>query len=150
LKPLENCGRKSITISSQWCNFTGEDRTIYDNKGPAQKLTGPAVASLNNGSLTFSANGLGRVLRKGECDQEQWEADIDTCKPFFNYEVNIFASGTNTNMENKQCRGYNYARQMKSICKLQLNIGCMVLDGKNGGNGKPCEEVERCTIVADD
>jgi len=108
------------------------------------------VASLNNGSLTFSANGLGRVLRKGECDQEQWEADIDTCKPFFNYEVNIFASGTNTNMENKQCRGYNYARQMKSICKLQLNIGCMVLDGKNGGNGKPCEEVERCTIVADD
>eukprot|EP01083_Nonionella_stella_P278013 945314_1 len=147
-KPAANCGRKSITISSQWCNFTGKDRTIYEDQGPALKLTGPAVASLNDGkALTFSANGLGRVLRNGKCDKEQWEADIDTCKPFFNYEVNIFASKKN---KNKQCRGYNYARQMKSICKLQSNIGCMVMDGKNGGKGTPCEEVQRCTIVEED
>ena len=44
----------------------------------------------------------------------------------------------------------NFARQMKSICKLQSNIECDVLDGKNGGKGTPCDEVQRCTIVDED
>lgn len=147
LKKFENCGRKRITIRSEWCNYTGEDRTIYEDQGPVLKLTGPAVGSLNKGNpLMLSANGLGMILRNGECDAEQWKADIDTCKPFFNYEVNIFASSTSS----KQCRGYNFARQMTPICKLKANIDCTVLDGKNGGKGTPCEEVERCTIVGDD
>lgn len=147
MKPFENCGRKHITVSSQWCNFTGKDRTIYEDQGPALKLTGPAATSLNNGKpIVFSAKGLGRVLHNGQCDEEQWEADIDTCQPFFNYEVNIFASNTS----HEQCRGYNFSRQMKSICKLQAKIACTVLDGKNGGKGTPCKEVERCVIVGDD
>jgi len=147
LRGYEKCGLESITISSQWCNFTGKDRTIYEDQGPALKITGPAATSLNNGPLTYSADGLGRVLRNGECDEEQWEATINTCKPFFNYEVNIFASKTESK---QQCRGYNYARQMKSICAVDSNIGCMVLDGKNGGEGTPCKEVQRCLITEDD
>uniref|UniRef100_A0A7S3Q9K4 Uncharacterized protein n=1 Tax=Chaetoceros debilis TaxID=122233 RepID=A0A7S3Q9K4_9STRA len=147
LKPAAFCGRKHITISSQWYNFTGKDRTIYEDQGPALKLTGPAVKFLNNGKpLTFSANGLGRVLHNGQCDEGQWETDIDTCEPFFNYKVNIFASNTS----HGQCRGFDFARQMKLVCKLKPNVDCTVLDGKNGGRGKPCEEVERCVIAGDD
>lgn len=135
-----NCGKRRITISSQWCNNTNRDRTIFEDQGPALRLNGPAVVSHHGGPLTFSAKGLGRVLRHGECDEESWDSEIDTCGNFFNYQVNIFASNTS----HEQCRGFNFARQMKTRCDLRSKINCTVLDGKNGGEGTPCEDYNPC------
>ncbi len=138
----KGCGEQQITIKAKWCNFTNKNRRIYENQGPALTITGPAATILNGKKhVTFSPDGLGGDIDKNECQGETWTTSIDTCKPFFNYEVNVFAN----DIDQPQCRGYNFERQMKSLCKLQGSVSCTVLDGKNGGVGTPCADVRACT-----
>lgn len=126
-------------------------------------LTGPAITSINNNkplkfSVEESQSGLGlggsqsreRVLRDGTCDEASWEAVVDTCQPYFNYEVNIRATSSVYKNEKTECRGYSFARQMKSLCQLNANIECTVLDG-HGSNGKgtPCDEIQSCIRIGD-
>ncbi len=143
----QGCGRQKVTISSKWCNFTNKNRRIYENQGPILTLTGPAATSLNGKqNVIFSPRGLGGDIDRNECQNKSWTTSIDTCKPFFNYEVNVFAS----DIDQPQCRGYKFERQMRSMCKLNGSVSCTVLDGKNGGSGTPCEEVKACDYFEGD
>ncbi len=96
--------------------------------------------------MTISPRGLGGAIDKNECQGETWTTTIDTCKAFFNYEVNVFAN----DIDQPMCRGYNFARQMKSLCKLEGSVSCTVLDGENGGAGTPCDQVGACSYFKGD
>ncbi len=62
-------------------------------------------------------------LANGECGEETFEATIDPCKPFFNYEINL-------KTEEKDCRGYYFGRrEIKSRCEVESDIECTLEDG---------------------
>ncbi len=107
-------------------------------KDSALTLTGGAAASLNNGNPVVKLV-PSTILSPGECDENEFSVLINTCRPSFNYEVNI-----KTNDE--YCRAYFFERQMKSLCKANGTVDCTLKNPSSGATSK-CQLYEGPKLV---
>lgn len=133
-KKADKCGLQTVIVKANWCNNTGKHQRITSES--ALTLTGGAIASINNGAQKVLPVPTG-LLTRGECDEEEWTFQINNCKQFFNYEVNVKTADS-------QCRGYFFTRQMKTLCKSGGDVTCTFPDGRACAdyNGPPIKIID--------
>jgi hypothetical protein len=132
----DKCGLQTVTLKANWCNNTGKHQRITTES--ALKLTGGAIGGQK---VLPVPTGL---LSRGECDEEEWTFQINNCKQFFNYEVNIKTA-------NSQCRGFFFTRQMKTLCKAGAELTCTLPNGTSCANynGPPVRTIAEpnCPVI---
>ena len=132
----DKCDLQTVTVKANWCNNTGKHQRITTES--ALKLTGGAIGGQK---VLPVPTGL---LSRGECDEEEWTFQINNCKQFFNYEVNIKTA-------NSKCRGFFFTRQMKTLCKAGAELTCTLPNGTSCANynGPPVRTIAEpnCPVI---